>query len=112
MIDINGIAHIQLSVTDFAVSRDFYHWLLHEMFGMTVQYDSDDVFYCIGGRTGLLITPADPALGGVPAQPVPLGEEQVLVEHVAVRVPAHGRIKRLRLNIKMLQPPKQAFLIN
>ena len=62
MIDINGVAHVQLSVTDFPASRDFYHWLLHEMFGMTIQYDSDRTFYCIGGRTGLLITPADPAL--------------------------------------------------
>ena len=44
MIDINGIAHIQLSVTDFAASRDFYHWLLHEMFGMTIQYDSERAF--------------------------------------------------------------------
>src|SRR5205085_5620620 len=62
MIDINGIAHIQLSVTDFRASRDFYHWLLHETFGMTIQYDAERAFYCIGGRTGVLITPADPAL--------------------------------------------------
>ncbi|HSZ52353.1 MAG TPA: VOC family protein [Caulobacteraceae bacterium] len=59
MIDINGIAHVQLSVSDFGASRDFYRWLLHEMFGMTVQYDSERSFYCIGGRTGVLITPAD-----------------------------------------------------
>ncbi|MBV8682109.1 MAG: VOC family protein, partial [Caulobacteraceae bacterium] len=62
MIDINGIAHVQLSVTDFPASRDFYHWLLHETFGMTIQYDSERAFYCIGGRTGVLITPADPEL--------------------------------------------------
>jgi len=53
---------VQLSVRDFAVSRDFYRWLLHETFGMTIQYDSPRSFYCIGGRTGLLITPADAAL--------------------------------------------------
>ena len=62
MIDINGIAHIQLSVTDFRASRDFYHWLLHETFGMTIQYDAPRSFYCIGGRTGVLITPANTAL--------------------------------------------------
>jgi catechol 2,3-dioxygenase-like lactoylglutathione lyase family enzyme len=62
MIDINGIAHIQLSVTDFAASRSFYHWLLHETFGLVVQYDTDRAFYCIGGRTGVLITPSDPEL--------------------------------------------------
>jgi catechol 2,3-dioxygenase-like lactoylglutathione lyase family enzyme len=62
MIDINGIAHIQLSVSDYAVSRAFYRWLLHDMFGMTIQYDDDRAFYCIGARTGVLITRADPAL--------------------------------------------------
>jgi catechol 2,3-dioxygenase-like lactoylglutathione lyase family enzyme len=62
MIDINGIAHVQLSVTDLGASRDFYRWLLHDTFGMTIQYDSAQAFYCIGGRTGVLITPADPEL--------------------------------------------------
>lgn len=62
MIDLNGLAHVQLSVTDFKASRDFYHFLLRETFGMTIQYDSERAFYCIGGRTGVLITPADPDL--------------------------------------------------
>jgi catechol 2,3-dioxygenase-like lactoylglutathione lyase family enzyme len=56
-IDINGIAHIQLSVTDMERSRPFYRRLLVEGFGMRVQYDAPEVFYCIGARTGLLITP-------------------------------------------------------
>ena len=55
MIDPNGIAHIQLTVRSVAASRDFYHGLLHQAFGMTVQYDQPEVFYCIGGRTGILI---------------------------------------------------------
>ncbi|MEM1297868.1 MAG: VOC family protein [Pseudomonadota bacterium] len=60
MIDINGIAHFQLSVRDFAKSRAFYHALCHETFGMAIQYDDPRCFYCIGGRTGLMITPVDP----------------------------------------------------
>lgn len=59
MIDVNGIAHLQLSVTDFPASRNFYHFLLHETFGMTIQYDAPGVLYCIGGRTGVLIRQAD-----------------------------------------------------
>jgi catechol 2,3-dioxygenase-like lactoylglutathione lyase family enzyme len=55
-IEINGIAHIQLSVTDMERSRPFYRRLLVEGFGMRVQYDEPEVFYCIGARTGLLIT--------------------------------------------------------
>lgn len=60
MIDVNGIAHIQLTVRDVAVSRPFYYRLLHEVFGLRVQYDAPDVFYCIGGRTGVLIRGARP----------------------------------------------------
>lgn len=55
MIDANGIAHIQLTVREVARSRDFYHRLLHQGFGMAIQYDAPDVFYCIGARTGVLI---------------------------------------------------------
>lgn len=58
MIDPNGIAHIQLTVRDVARSRPFYHMLLRETFGMTIQYDAPGVFYCIGGRTGVLINAA------------------------------------------------------
>lgn len=61
MIDPNGIAHIQLSVRDVARSRPFYYRLLHETFGMTIQYDlHGQVFYCIGGRTGIVIRPVAP----------------------------------------------------
>src|SRR5262249_25830472 len=60
MIELNGIAHIQLTVRDVRRSRSFYHKLLHEGFGMTIQYDEPDTFYCIGGRTGVLIRPAAP----------------------------------------------------
>ncbi len=61
MISPNGIAHIQLTVRDVAASRPFYYRLLHETFGMAVQYDvPGQIFYCIGARTGVLIRPAAP----------------------------------------------------
>ena len=39
LISPNGIAHIQLTVRDIAASRPFYYKLLHETFGMSIQYD-------------------------------------------------------------------------
>jgi catechol 2,3-dioxygenase-like lactoylglutathione lyase family enzyme len=61
MISPNGIAHIQLTVRDVAASRPFYHRLLVETFGMAIQYDvPGEIFYCIGGRTGVLIRNAAP----------------------------------------------------
>lgn len=66
MIDPNGIAHIQLTVRSVPRSRAFYHRLLHETFGMAIQYDSPDVFYCIGGRTGVVIRGAAPEHAATP----------------------------------------------
>ena len=61
VISPNGIAHIQLTVRDVAASRSFYHHLLVETFGMSIQYDvPGQVFYCIGARTGVLIRNAEP----------------------------------------------------
>lgn len=61
MADINGIAHIQLSVTDMSRSRQFYNALLGAM-GMVPVIDDETYFYCVGGRTALAIAPVDPAL--------------------------------------------------
>lgn len=64
MIDPNGIAHIQLTVRDVAASRPYYYRLLHETFGMPIQYDVPGVvFYCIGDRTGVAVRSAAPQNG-------------------------------------------------
>jgi catechol 2,3-dioxygenase-like lactoylglutathione lyase family enzyme len=107
VIDINGIAHIQLSVTDFPASRDFYRWLLHEIFGMTIQYDSDRAFYGIGGRTGLLITPADPALSEAG-----FDQRRVGLHHVCFRLRSNADVEALhaallaRGGVKILRAPE------
>lgn len=57
MIAINGIAHIQLTVTDMERSIPFYRRLLTE-FGMTLVSDTPTSLYGVGGRTGIVISPA------------------------------------------------------
>jgi catechol 2,3-dioxygenase-like lactoylglutathione lyase family enzyme len=59
MASINGIAHIQLSVTDMARSVPFYEKLLHSLEMMTL-VKSPEFFYCIGGKTGVAISPVAP----------------------------------------------------
>jgi catechol 2,3-dioxygenase-like lactoylglutathione lyase family enzyme len=56
---LNGIAHIQLTVTDMVQSRAFWAPLL-ELFEMQILLDTETYFYCIGSRTGIAIAPADP----------------------------------------------------
>ena len=55
-MEINGIAHIQLTVTDFARARDFYGKLL-PFLGLVPVIDLDGFYYCVGGRTGVAISP-------------------------------------------------------
>jgi catechol 2,3-dioxygenase-like lactoylglutathione lyase family enzyme len=59
MVNINGIAHIQLSVRDMTRSLPFYKRLLNFLSMQTI-VESDDYFYCVGGRTGLAISQAAP----------------------------------------------------
>jgi catechol 2,3-dioxygenase-like lactoylglutathione lyase family enzyme len=50
-MEINGVAHTFITAGDFEVSVAFYRELL-PFLGMSVAADSDDTFYCVGGRTG------------------------------------------------------------
>jgi catechol 2,3-dioxygenase-like lactoylglutathione lyase family enzyme len=58
-IDINGMAHVILTVSDFPAARAFYGELLSQM-GMTAVCDTDKLFYCVGGRTAIGIEPSAP----------------------------------------------------
>lgn len=68
-MNLAGIAHIQLSVTDFARSSAFYRALC-ERFEMHCMVDFPDgdtergVLYYIGGKTGVLIRPVNPEYAG------------------------------------------------
>ena len=57
MADINGIAHLQLSVTDMKRSVAFYEPLLAAMGMVAVIDDREKYYYCVGARTGLAISP-------------------------------------------------------
>src|SRR5205823_5318868 len=56
-VELNGIAHIQLTVTD-ASCIPFWEQLCHFL-EMRTLIKSDDIVYCIGSRTGILVR-ADP----------------------------------------------------
>ncbi|MDD9944711.1 MAG: VOC family protein [Myxococcales bacterium] len=104
-VEINGIAHIQLSVRNMDDSRGFYRRLLVDAFGMTVQYDAPDVFYCIGARTGLLITPRDPSLSE------PFHQRRVGLHHLCFRARSRQAIDRLHemlvaMDATIVHPPE------
>lgn len=53
-VDLNGIAHIQLTVNDPARCVPFWERLCH-FFGMRTLIRADEMVYCIGSRTGILV---------------------------------------------------------
>ncbi|MBM4268687.1 MAG: VOC family protein [Deltaproteobacteria bacterium] len=59
-VEINGIAHIQLTVNDPARCIPFWEKLCLFL-GMKTLILADEMVYCIGGRTGVLVAaaPAD-----------------------------------------------------
>ncbi len=50
-IEINGIAHIIVTVQDLAKARGFYRGLT-DAFGMECLVDTNEMFYAVGARTG------------------------------------------------------------
>ena len=51
-MEINGVAHVILTVTDFAAARAFYGALLRRL-GLVPTLDLDGFGYWIGGRTAI-----------------------------------------------------------
>lgn len=52
MIQINGVAHTIIAVSNFEVCREFYHKLM-PFLGLSCVFDGDDYMYYVGGRTAL-----------------------------------------------------------
>ncbi len=58
-VQVNGIAHIQLTVRTPDVCIPFWERLCHFL-DMKTLLRSDDAVYCIGSRTGILVRGAPP----------------------------------------------------
>jgi catechol 2,3-dioxygenase-like lactoylglutathione lyase family enzyme len=58
-MEINGVAHVTLTVRSLERSRDFYVAIL-EHFGLKRIVDHADYLYYVGGRTGVGVMPAAP----------------------------------------------------
>ena len=88
-MEINGLAHVQLSVNRFTECRAFYSELL-PFFDMKLLFEADDIYYCIGGRTGICISRApktDPADRFV--------QHRVGLHHLCFRLRSREDIDRL-----------------
>ena len=57
-IEINGMAHVILTVSQFDKARHFYKGLLPQ-FGMSLVHDGEDFCYHVGARTAIGIRKCD-----------------------------------------------------
>jgi catechol 2,3-dioxygenase-like lactoylglutathione lyase family enzyme len=93
-IDINGMAHVILTVSQFDRARAFYRKLLPE-FGMKIVSDSDKFLYGVGARTAIGIEPCDPALTGERFQ-----QQRVGLHHLCLRARSREDVDRCAALLK------------
>jgi len=106
MASISGIAHIQLSVSDMERSVPFYEKLLHSLEMVTLM-SSPQFFYCIGGRTGVAISPIDAQF-----KDQPYDQRRAGLHHLCFRAKSREDVDAvyqtaLELKAKIIRPPRE-----
>lgn len=106
-MEINGIAHIQLTVSRFAEAREFYGKLL-PFLGLTPVMEFEGFYYCVGGRTGVAISMADDAHAGER-----FVQRRVGLHHVCFRARSREDVDRVfelaqQLGAEIIHPPEEA----
>ena len=105
-IEINGIAHIQLTVRDVERSTPFYERLLVSMGLKPIMRMEGLFFYCVGSRTGVAISPVDPEFADEPFQ-----QRRVGLHHVCFRARNAADVDAVyevaqELDARIVHPPQ------
>jgi catechol 2,3-dioxygenase-like lactoylglutathione lyase family enzyme len=98
-MEINGIAHIQITAGRYAEAREFYRQLL-PFLGLSEVMDNTNGYYCVGGRTGVLISPPAPEYEGER-----FVQRRVGLHHVCFRARSRGDVDQAHAFVKMLGVP-------
>jgi catechol 2,3-dioxygenase-like lactoylglutathione lyase family enzyme len=106
MASINGIAHLQLSVSDMEKSVPFYETLLHSL-EMVTLIQTPEYFYCIGGKTGIAIAPIDPEF-----KDQPFDQRRAGLHHLCFRAKSREDVDAiyqtaLELKAKIIREPTE-----
>jgi catechol 2,3-dioxygenase-like lactoylglutathione lyase family enzyme len=105
-MEINGIAHVMLTASDFKRSREFYRELL-PFLGLRPMIDSAGWYYCVGGRTAFGIRECAPEHRGER-----FVQQRVGLHHVCFRARERGDVdtlhqKLLELGALVVHPPQE-----
>ncbi len=99
MIEINGIAHVQITAGRYDVAREFYSKLL-PFLGLTQVMDDTSGYYCVGGRTGVLISPPAPEHEGVR-----FDQRRIGLHHLCFRARSREDVDAAHVFVKSLGAP-------
>ena len=106
-MELNGIAHIQLTANDAARSLPFWERLCH-FFEMKTLIKNETMVYCIGSRTGVLVREAPPEKRGAR-----FDQNQVGLHHLCFRARAREHVDEVhrfvagQLGAKIVHPPRR-----
>ncbi len=106
-VEINGIAHIQLTVRDPERCVPFWEQLC-QLMGMRTLIRADDIVYCIGGRTGVLVRGAPPD-----KRDVPFDQDRPGLHHVCFRARSREDVDAIHrfavdtLHARVVHPPEE-----
>ena len=105
-MEINGIAHVMLTVSDFDACKRFYERLL-PFLGLRPVIDIDGWYYCVGGRTALGIMRAEDAYRGERFVQFRVG-----LHHVCFRVRERAEVDAIHaflreIGAKIVHPPEE-----
>lgn len=105
-VEINGIAHVQLTVRDPERCVPFWEQLCTFM-GMRTLIRGDGIVYCIGGRTGVLVRGAPPG-----KRDQPFDQDRPGLHHVCFRARAREDVDAIHrfvsdtLGARVVHPPE------
>jgi catechol 2,3-dioxygenase-like lactoylglutathione lyase family enzyme len=105
-MEINGIAHIFLTASNFERSREFYRKLL-PFLELTPVIDTETTYYCVGGRTAVGISAPSPEHAGAAFE-----QKRVGLHHLCFRARERADIDELHgflcsLDVKIIRAPRE-----
>lgn len=104
-MEINGVAHIMLTVSNFEACLPFYERLL-AFFGLRPVFQTDGYLYCVGGRTAVGIV-----RGSDQHRDERFVQERIGLHHVCFRARERADVDELyaflgTIGAKIVHPPE------
>ncbi len=106
-MQLNGIAHIYLTVKNFDACLPFYEKFL-EFLDMKCLVKTDQLYYCVGSRTGVGIRAASPE-----HQNTPFDQYRAGLHHFCFRARSREEVDLVydfvtKIGARIVHPPKES----